>query len=69
MMIAFYYFIVCKYCGFQPSQCDFNVQYYTVYNRIVAAKKNSKGEVAEVILYSTCADESQTYDAVKDTCT
>jgi len=45
------------------------VQYYTVYNRIVAAKKNSKGEVAEVILYSTCADETQTYDAVKDMCT
>jgi len=36
--------------------------------RVVAAKKNSKGEVAEVILYSTCADETQTYDAVKDTC-
>jgi len=43
--------------------------YYTVYNRIVAAKKNSNGEVVKVILYSTCADETQTYDAVKDMCT
>jgi len=47
---------------------DFNAHYYT-FNRIVNAKKNSKGEVVKVILYSTCADETQTYDSVKDTCT
>jgi len=50
------------------NQLQFNAHYYTV-TRIVNAKKSSKGESVEVILYSTSVDETQTYDAVKDMCT
>jgi len=48
-------------------QCKFTAHY--IINRIVAAKKNSKGEAMQIILHSTRADETQTYDAVKDMCT
>jgi len=43
--------------------------FQVVINRLVAAKKNSNGEAMQIILITSCTDETRVYDAVKDMCT
>jgi len=39
-----------------------------VFDRLIAAKKNSKGEAVDIVLYSSCVDKKESYDGSSDTC-
>jgi len=39
-----------------------------IFNRIVNAEDNDQGEATHLLLISTCADETLTYDAASDSC-
>jgi len=36
--------------------------------RLIPAKKNADGEATQLYLYTTCVDDTLSYDAAKDTC-